>query len=218
MTYCSVYEITDTITGGCVVPRKTHMWCWFSGDTLHPRWTTVCISGTNTFQMADVIDGGFEMITATSTGNGGALNFGGATNDPLHYCPAAVVLISVYQSTSAVTRFNSVGMSVACSVSSSTDFFIVQDDTCDCMVNLLTNDGSCPSTQVCTCCCHDACVHVAKFVGTACDITLAIDGTCVDATATTDLPNTCLAPLYRFLTRTTAARTFRTRYFEAFST
>ncbi len=191
----------------------------FSGDIIcASRWTTTCIAGANTFQMSDGPDQGFEAITATCTGDGGAINYGGATNSPLHFAPASFKMIAVYQSTSTVTRSNSVGMSVSNLFGACNDFFAVVDDTSTCFVNLSVNSGACPITTVDTCCTFDACFHVAKFVGTACCITLALDEACVTVTASCDLPDTPLAPNIKFLTRTTAARTFRYKYLEAYGT
>ncbi len=191
----------------------------FTGDVIcASKWTTTCISGANTFQMSDGVCQGFEAITGTCCGNGGAINYGGCTNSPLHFCPAAMKMIAVYQSTSTVTRSNSVGMSVSNLFGVCNDFFSIEDDTGNCFVRLLTNSGSCPSTGVNTCCTFDADTHIAKFVGTACDITLALDSASVTVTATTDLPDTPLAPNMKFLTNTTAARTFRYKYLEAYST
>jgi len=211
----SLYEHLQPLT----TVAKTRMVENFSGSVIcAARWTTTALSGSVTFQMANAVDEGFEAITGASTSNGGGINYGGCTNTPLHFCPASMKMIAVYRSTSAVTRFNSAGMSVSHALGSTTDFFAVQDDTTDCFVNLITNDGVSGSTEVDTCCTFDTCMHVAKFVGTACDITLALDSACVTVTATTDLPNTPLAPNMRFLTRTTASRTFRYHYLEAYGT
>ena len=63
MTIQSLYDYMNTPN---IVARQ-HFLDNFDGDVLNPRWEEEDQSGTNTYQMADEIDGGFEIVTGSGS-------------------------------------------------------------------------------------------------------------------------------------------------------
>jgi len=213
MVFSSVYEIINPLT----TARKTHMWDWFDGGEVNdPRWTTQNISGSNTFQMSDVINGGFEFITGTTSGNGGSMNYGGATNDPVHFSPCGYVVIAVTQAATATNRSLIVGLSDSDRTGSADDMVIVEDDTGDTFMQLDTSDGTSISVAA-TCQSHTANDRIDKIIGNCCVVSLSICNTCACVCKSNNLPNTGMAPIVRFLSRSSGAKTLRIKYYEAYN-
>jgi len=96
----------------------------FSGDTLNERWTTNNVSGSNTFQMSDNIDGGFEIVTGSSLNNAGSITF----NNIRQYSNVGASVIQVSQSTSAVDRLKQGGLSNSSSFVGGDDLVWWEDD------------------------------------------------------------------------------------------
>jgi len=211
MVFCSVYEITDAI---CTV-RKSHMVCWFSGDTLHNRWTTDCHTLTSTFQMADVICGGFEIVTSTTSTSFGHIHY----CDIRHYNECSSVFIAVVTNVTS-TADTRVAIAPTENQALTAGFSELGADTTRncCFFTLTTFCGVCGTCITSLCEAIDLCEHTLKIEHNACDVEGSIDTcACVCVTATTNLPNDKLQPEFLTSTRTSAARTGRIRYFEAFN-
>ena len=94
--YADTSEVTvhsKTVTIPASPRIKTHFIEWFSGKTLPSYWNTTNINGSNTFAMADSVDGGFQLTTAGADSNSGTINF----NNKYQYSPTGAVMISVWK-------------------------------------------------------------------------------------------------------------------------
>ena len=214
MVFCSVYEITDDI----LTIRKARMWCWFDGGALHDRWTTNCVSGISTFGMSDEIGEGFEITTAATSPNRGSINFCATT----HYNCDGAIAIGITRSTEATSRGMAVGLSRDCCPLSGSGCsqVVLCGDTGACATNstLLTACSGCCFTATSTCVAHNEVFHTYKIQLNMCDATVTIDGGCILATNSCNLPNQPLQPIFIITTRTAATRTGQIRYFEAYNT
>jgi len=188
----------------------------FDGDTLcTDRWQTACLIGTNTFRMADVICGGFEIVTGATTNAVGDISYSITARQ---FCPAGAILIAV---ASAITTNASANMSVGFdnnfTTCSGNDF--VTAGICTTVSNFLIRNANPTVTKTCTCVAKDFdTFHNFKLEMTACDLELTLCGGCIDATTTTQRPNAKQHPIYSQQTITTSSRTGRIRYLEAFNT
>ena len=192
--YDSMYESRSALT----TVQKQHFVEWFSGSALDSYWTTVDVSGTNTFQMADSVDGGFEIISGATSGNRGMITF----NNKRQYDPASFELISTYSTDGSV-----IGMWYVYS-SQGNDNGNIQ---------LSTSTGS-PTTTVTSTTARSATAKTFKLVGTASNVTMTIDG--VDLTvSTTNLPTVKMQPSFMSHAEAGAgARTGNIRYLECYNT
>ncbi len=183
----------------------------FSGDSLNERWTTLNRAGTNTFQMNDGIDQGFEIISDTSELDSGVIAF----NDINHYSETGSVNISVARLVTSITdQFmftgftNDDGTSVDrvgldTDSSGNTKFLLittnVSNTTVDTGINL------------------DLIFRLwrTEIQSSLCKLS---DESGLLAISTTNLPDTPLQPYFRMGTRVFASRTGRIRYMEAWNT
>jgi len=211
MTFPSVYEVTDVL---CTV-RKTRMWCWFDGDTLHPRWTTQCDVSTPTFQMVDAIDEGFEILTNLN-GERGIINFCGIR----HYCDDSAVMIAVTRRVTTDTQ-TAIGFNEGCSLfTGNCAYAIATDDTgeagCNKILATANTAASCQGSTA-TCTPRDTCWTTYKIcIVDACCVTLAVNGT-VEATRTTFLPDVRMQPAFQGRSRAAGTKNSRIRYMEAYN-
>ncbi len=100
----SMYEVPQPLS----IIAETHMVEWFSGSVINSdRWTERDVQGTNTFAMADEVDGGFKITTGTTTGNRGLLHF----NDIRHYDSSGCIIIGIFRTPSQTFYRAGMGMS-----------------------------------------------------------------------------------------------------------
>jgi len=209
MTFSNVYEMLNPPS----VIRKTHFWDWFDGSVLNDRWTETTLGGTPTFTMFDDVGEGFEILAKTSAGHTGAINF----NDIRHYSHTATMFIGVHRVLSTVDmeglvggvdakNFSATSVTIAGMRSvDSTDFFLI-----------FTNDGAASSNTVSSVS-LDTIFHTHQIECTSSNNQYSIDGV-LEATKTTNLPDTKMQPTYIVTTRTTASKIGHLRYFEVYST
>ena len=201
--YDSMYESRSALT----TVQKQHFVEWFSGSALDSYWTTVDVSGTNTFQMADSVDGGFEIISGATSGNRGMITF----NNKRQYDPASFELISTYSTDGSV-----IGMWYDFPSSSRQAVYSSQGND-NGNIQLSTSTGS-PTTTVTSTTARSATAKTFKLVGTASNVTMTIDG--VDLTvSTTNLPTVKMQPSFMSHAEAGAgARTGNIRYLECYNT
>jgi len=209
MVFCSVYEITDLFT----TTRKQHMWCWFDGKCLQARWTTTNFAGCSTFQMNDVIDGGFEIVTGSSTNNGGDI----AYNDINHYDDDSSTHLAVIKADGSSASVDVMqGVSNIRTLAGHYSLVGVKDSISMCNFSNVTRDGATASGTA-TCVALDTVFHLHQLVLNACNNEYTIDGGCVDLTDTTNLPSLILQPSFLIITRTNGIKTGAVRYMESFN-
>jgi len=85
---------------------KQHFVEWFSGSVLDSFWTQSNITGVGIFEMADEIDGGFEL----TTGAGGADNSLIEFNDRRHYDVGQCEYITVWRATEILNNVVHAGL------------------------------------------------------------------------------------------------------------
>lgn len=203
----SVYELFNKLT----TIAKQHVWEWFSGSVLHNKWTTNNVQGTNTFQMADVINGGFEIITGTTSGDHGSITF----NDKRQYAFDASIIIFVMQQITAASYRCQAGFSDSNNLISG-DSAYIDNNTDFTNYRLLTfrlGGGTATNTDIV----QDLLVHSFKVETKVSSVEGSMDGV-LKATNTTNLPAVKMQPAFEEKTLTTAAKTGRIRYLEARNT
>ena len=207
MTFASVYEILTPLT----TVKKQWFVEWFSGSVLKAYWTKNNVQGTNTFQMADVVDGGFEIITGASANDDGSISF----NDKRQYDFNASVIIFVMQQITAAAYRCLAGFADSNNLPSG-DSAYIDNNTSFTNYRLLTfrlGSGTASSLGVAI----DQLLHSFKVETKAASVVGSIDGV-IGATNTTNLPDVKLQPAFEEKTLTTASKTGRIRYLEAFNT
>jgi len=181
MTKDSVYEILDPLT----TLRKTRFWDWFDGNDLRSWWTKTNDQGINTFQMTDVIDGGFEIVTATTTNDRGTIDQGNIN----HYSNTAAIFISVFQSLETTLLRHRIGFSQD---EAQTEIAVVDMDTATSSnIQFLASDAG-GSSRTSSGDAIDANFHSFKLeLVSASSATLDIDGV-FKLTHTSNLPDVAL--------------------------
>lgn len=182
----------------------------FDGDTLNERWQTNNVLGTNTFQMADVIDGGFEIITGTSANDDGSISF----NDKRQYNFNASVIIFVMQQITAASYRCQAGFTDSNNLPSG-DSAYIDNNTSFTNYRLLTFNGGGTAANLSVA--LDQLLHSFKVETKASSVDGFIDGV-LDATNTTNLPDIKMQPVFQVKTLTTASKTGRCSYLEAYNT
>jgi hypothetical protein len=85
-----MYESFNPLT----TVNKQHFVEWFSGSALDSIWTTHTFNTAPTHQMADSVDGGFEIVTAATNNTGGVITFNDVARQ---YSETGSVFLSVSQ-------------------------------------------------------------------------------------------------------------------------
>lgn len=206
MTFDSVYQILTPLT----TVKKQWFLEWFSGTDLKAYWTKNNVQGTNTFQMADVVDGGFEIITGASANDDGSISF----NDKRHYAFDASIIIFVMQQITAASYRCLAGFSDSNNLPSG-DSAYIDNNTDFTNYRLLTfnGGGTALSLGVAT----DQLEHSFKVETKVSSVEGSMDGV-LKGTNSTNLPDVKMQPVFQEKTLTTAAKTGRIRYLEAFNT
>jgi len=204
MTINSLYDYVNTPN----VIAKQHFVDNFDGDVLNERWATTNINGTNTFQMSDEIDEGFEIITNTATNNRATINF----NNIRHYDmdnSRHIVVGRVTSTSSIVLKLGLSGDADSESISYA-GWVIVNTAN-----RLVTNDGT-AQTNTALATAPNTNFHKAETDLDGTTANLWYDGI-LEGSATATYPTTKLQPLMFAQTLTTAAKTTQVRYFEAYN-
>jgi len=205
--FTSIYEAKDPLT----TVQKQRLVEWFSGAGLcTQRWNTTCITGTNEFKTADGIDLGFELTTGAGTSDQGSIN----QNNINHYNESGAVSISSFQTLQTTLIRHRIGFS---DTTTGGDLAVSDQDTnLSCNIQIMTQNGAVNRTS--TCIAISANFRMLKVEMNACDATLNVCSACVSATSSCSLPVVDMQLFWNALTRTTATRTTRNRYWEAYNT
>jgi len=206
--FASLYESFQALTS----IQVSHFVEWFSGDDIDSIWTKTDVAGTNTFAMADEIDGGFKITTGSTTNDRGTINF----NNKRHYDPRASILICIVKTDGTSNSVTDVGMAEdATDFPSSTDRIISRLELGNTTIFLTTSDGTVTNT--------DTGVAISsnfvglKFENGSANAKLFIDGV-LKATGTTNRPTIALEPVFSVKTLTGSAKFGQIRYLEVFNT
>ena len=188
----------------------THFVEWFSGDDIDSIWTKNNVAGTNTFQMADAVDGGFEIITdSASSSDRGSINF----NDIRHYS-TNIIMVAVMKIITAANRGAEVGVSDNDRLNSNSMSF--NDATANSFTLFKTIKATTSST-VNTSLTPNENEHVYREELTSTAAIGHIDGI-LEATKTNDLPTVVMQPLFFVRNFASNKATVRIRYYEAYNT
>ena len=182
----------------------------FSGALLNERWTTQNLVGTNTFAMADEIDGGFKITTGTAGSDNGQMAF----NNKRQYDPTDCVLIGVVKKTSASATRTRFGYGNT-AFNIGTDVAYLEASTQQTNFGLQTANGSISFTASSVA--LDENWHTHKIEGRSGDTQLTIDGV-LEVTKTTDRPTLkCQPTLYVLDLATSSAKEGQIRYLEIYN-
>ncbi len=184
----------------------------FNGKTLDEKWTARNQAGTNTFQMSDEVDGGFEIITGTTLNNEGQLDF----NDIEQYDETAVVFIYIGKSEATTLQTSSYGM-VNDQVVGFRQLLAIRNNTAASSFYAGRTSDASASTETDTSISIDTLYHVMKGEVKSSSFKATMDGI-LESTISTTMPTLPLQPYWFQATRTSAAKTGHVSYFEAYNT
>lgn len=205
-SYPSVYQMFNPLT----TVAKAHFWEWFDGNGIDTtRWTQTDDQGSNTKQMSDGIDQGFEIVCGSNYNDRATIHF----NNKRHYDPTASVYI-------AVQKVSDTNMQLATGLSNDSNFGghygILQGILGTTYYTLSTNAASASSSNSTVA--FDSNWHTHKLEFSSSDVKLYIDGV-LEVTKTTDRPTNKCQAMWRNGNRLAGAgRTGYTRYIEAYNT
>lgn len=188
----------------------------FSGDTLcTDRWTTCCITGANTHRIADVINGGYEMVTSTTIFSNMKIDF----NDIRQYSETDSKLIIVLQRITCSIQNNPAIGFIVCNHmytggAEGLGMRVCNANT-DYQATASTGCGGRAFTA--TCICIDVIDHTWVIDTNACNFTLS-DGGSLVATVSCCLPNENMQPYFGMFAGSAASVTTRIKYLEAYNT
>jgi hypothetical protein len=203
----SVYELFNPLT---TIARQ-HFWEWFDGNDLSSIWNKNDLVGTNTFQMADAIDEGFEIVTGAGGSDNGQIDF----NAKRHYDPTECIMIAVARNKSLSANRLRIGLgNTAFNVNVQVMF--LEANTQDTNFELATSDATLSFTA--TDVTLDSNFHSIKLEGTSANVQLTLDGV-LKVTKTTNRPTSNVQPqMYVLDLATSSAKTGQCRYLEVFNT
>ena len=173
------------------------------------RWTTNNVTGTGTFEMADDVDGGFKIITSTSSPSYQSITF----NDIRQYDPTASEVIMVLKKLLVAGNFTS-GLSNG-STSYPSHSVVVTNYSNDTYYSLSSTASTGVSRSVSTTP-VDTAWHTHKLTNSSADLKLNIDGV-LGVTRTDHRPIIEMQP-FVYSNSTALASEIRVRYFEAYNT
>ena len=183
----------------------------FSGALLNERWTENNVTGTNTFAMADEIDGGFKITTGTSGSDNGIIDF----NDIRQYDPAASVLIAIAKKTSTTATRTRVAIgNTTPNIGTHIAYYDANTEVSN--FRLATGDGggaSFTNTSITL----DAAWHLIVIDNGVTNTLLSMDGV-LEVTKSTDKPTLKMAPSFYVVDlASSSAKTGQIRYLEAYN-
>jgi len=202
----SMYEAFNPLT----TLNKTHFIEWFSGDALDTIWTENTINAA-TFAMSDAVNGGFSIVTGTTTNDGGVIDF----NAIRHYAHDGSVIIGVMQKVTSSNTNCVVGWNID-GVTFASDYALMINRDSVGFYKLLTKDAS-TASETNSDLANDETLRVNKLELFSSSSSYHIDGI-LKVTKTTNLPTTRLNPNFHLTTQTTTAQTGRITYLEAYNT
>ena len=203
--FTSMYESFNPLT----TVNKQHFVEWFSGNAIDSIWTTGG-TGTPTFAMQDVVDGGYK-ITPNSSLDAGAITF----NDKRQYNYNASVCIAVTFKVSTGGRYR-VGLGESADITLGTIDKSTAVDGVGTYIYLETANGTSSNDTDSTVSANTTTEHSHKIENKASTVELTIDGT-LEVTNSTELPLTKLQPV--FLARAGASsQESAIRYMECYNT
>ena len=184
----------------------------FSGDALDTqRWNTTNVNGSNTFAMADSVDGGFQLTTAGADSNSGSINF----NPIKPFNPSSCTMISVWKKNinlcAGVTGFsNAIG-----AIYPTSHCAYVRNGSTSSYVELLSGAGSVSDSTDSTTQTSEA-YHNYK-IEVSSDVKLTYDGTLIITKS--GVPTSDLTPFTGIQKRSGAGTAvLNNRYMEAYNT
>jgi len=192
---------------------KQRFWYNFSGEALDTNiWHEATGTGSPTYQMANVVDGGFEIITGTTAGNHGFLSF----NDTARFLDEdASVIIGTIQAVSSADDRTVVGGVNNVAFTNHWCFVGLETNNNDTNFNISTNGGS--TTNTSTGVAKNANFNAFKITMNPADIDVSVNGGTA-TNVTLNLPTLPLQPFFFQDTRTSSAKTGRIKYYEAYGT
>jgi len=190
---------------------KQHFIEWFSGKQLPSYWTTRNHVGTATFRMSDSVDGGFEIVTSTTSNSAHSIDFNSKRQyDHVNSVAIAVISISaltISQVRAGLTNTTGLNLDYAYSgfrASSSANF------------SINTADGSTTSVTAGSIV-ADTNFHSLKTECGSANIKMYVDGV-LDVTKTTNRPTAKMQPVFIATNDSgTSSRTARIRYMECYN-
>ncbi len=184
----------------------------FTGDALDTdRWNTTNVNGSNTFAMADSVDGGFQLTTAGADSNSGTINF----NNIRHFSATGAVMISVWKkdivNCAGVTGFkNATG-----AIYPTSQCAYVRNGSTSSYVELLSGAGSVTDSTDSTTATSQA-FHNYK-IELSSDVKLTYDGTLIITKS--GVPSSALQPFTGIQKRSGAGTAIlNNRYMECYNT
>ncbi len=183
---------------------------WFYGNDLKAYWRKANFIGTNTFQMVDEINEGFEIVTGANSNDQGFIDF----NNINHYDNQNCIEIWTMRAVESTTRRQQTGLFEDFTLSQ--NFATVTNDTDETNYVLATRDATTASITASSFP-IDEIFHRHKLQLFATFALYSQDGI-LGITHTTTLPTVGLNPGGSMLTRAAGVRTGRWRYLEVFNT
>ena len=186
----------------------------FSGDALDTdRWNTTNVNGSNTFAMADSVDGGFQLTTAGADSNSGTINF----NNIRPFSATGAVMISVWKkdivNCAGVTGFkNATG-----AIYPTSQCAYVRNGSTSSYVELLSGAGTVTSQTDSTTATSET-FHNYKIELSTSNVKLTYDGILI-VTKDDHKPSSALQPFTGIQKRSGAGTAIlNNRYMEAYNT
>ena len=205
-------SLTDALDPAPIIVPKQHFVEWFSGDAIDTIWTVTTLAGSNTEQMSDGVNQGYEIITGTSSANRSSIAF----NNIRHYEETGCVFIHVSQVTSTASIGSQTGLS-ATAPEIGDDTIAVGYDTALLGTNYMLKTERVSSTITDTGVAADTNFHKFKGQMRASSALASVDDV-LSAVSTANLSINPMQPIHEVITRTAASKTARIRYYEAYNT
>jgi hypothetical protein len=189
----------------------------FSGSALDTdRWSTVNIAGTNTFAMADDLDGGFKITAGSTNQDRGMINFGGIRQ----YNPQGFELIATYSNGNIITGMYYVGLTNGDDFPASAVNRVYSSQGNDNgNIQLVTAIGSSYTTVNSTTARSQDVTKTIKLTGTSTKSTMTINGV-DEVESTTNLPTDKMQPACLCYSEAGGGtdHTMNIKYMEAYNT
>ncbi len=184
----------------------------FIGDTLDERWQTTDVVGDGSSIMRDNVGGGVHVLTGTSTNDKETLNFNNINQFnqnglELHVSFGATVADNRKVAAGFTSNTNSIGA----------HHIEANNDTSNTFQVLRSSDDTTSTDVATTVTSSDSNIRLFLLKLFSAHATLHVAGD-FEAVKTDVLPNARMQPMLEIVTRTSASRTGRFRYFEAFNT
>lgn len=184
----------------------------FSGDSLNERWTTTNDSGTNTFAMADSVDGGFSITTGSTSGNGGSITF----NNIRQYNHQGAVCLMVVNNTATSSMITDWGLSDNIARDNADQSFF-RANSGNSFVNFATGNSAGTTTESATSQALTTNFLSLKIENKSSSVEGSLSGV-IEVTNTTNLPTNRQQPFFQHRNQSASAETASIRYCEVYNT